>query len=222
MGVMQAQEKYSTKALTGRGELLLSETEIKLQPEVQSAFEAMANAALKDSITIKIVSGYRSFDRQTEIWNKKFNANLEMGLSPKMAIEKIIEYSTIPGTSRHHWGTDIDIYDEGVALPKDLLYEKHYNSGGVFNRLKTWMDKHANEFGFYLVYPDLKDRTGFRYEPWHYSYKKIAKPMLDEFDRISLDDILLNLTIEGSDEITLEFLKNYKKSHVLGINSILK
>ena len=71
----------------------------------------MKQAAAEDGIQIKIVSSSRSFERQLAIWNAKYIQNEENGLDPIENIRKIIEYSTIPGTSRHHWGTELDLID---------------------------------------------------------------------------------------------------------------
>ena len=106
-----SQNQFSPKALTGRGDLALVGSSFKLQKEAFDAFQDMKKAALKEGITIKIVSGYRSFNRQKNIWNRKYNLYISQGLVPNEALQKIIEYSTLPGSSRHHWGTDIDIID---------------------------------------------------------------------------------------------------------------
>lgn len=76
-----------------------------------------------------------------------------------------MEYSTIPGTSRHHWGTDIDIIDANQPYKGDPLESDKFHGDGPFCALKEWMDLHANTFGFYLVYTDNDKRTGFYYEP---------------------------------------------------------
>ena len=98
--------------LIGKGFPELNKGEIKILQTVNLKFNQMKNAAKKEGINMKIVSGYRSFNRQKLIWNRKFLNNQKQGLNPLENINKIILYSTIPGTSRHHWGTDIDIIDE--------------------------------------------------------------------------------------------------------------
>ena len=73
----------------------------------------MKREAFNDGIRIKIVSGHRDFERQTLIWNSKFlKFTKEYKLKPEEAINEIVRFSTVPGTSRHHWGTEIDIIDE--------------------------------------------------------------------------------------------------------------
>jgi len=144
-----SQTIYSEDALTGREELNFVGEDIKLQKEVYEAFENMQNAALKEGISIQIVSGYRSFNRQKEIWNAKFKKYTSQGFSEQQSIKKIIEYSTIPGTSRHHWGTDIDIIDNTVDEPKRMLIEENYTYGGIYSNLKTWMDQNSEKYGFF-------------------------------------------------------------------------
>jgi LAS superfamily LD-carboxypeptidase LdcB len=217
-----SQSKYSELALTGRGELNLVGETHKLQKEVFEAFTEMQKEALKDGISIQIVSAYRSFNRQNEIWNKKYTTYILEGYLPQQAIEKIIEYSTIPGTSRHHWGTDIDIIDSLQKAPEKLLIEKNYNKGGVYSNLKIWMDNNAEKFGFYLVYDDNHLRKGFKYEPWHYSFLPVSKSMLEAYMEINLFQLIKTFNLKGKVLLNKEFLDNYLKKNILDINLKLK
>lgn len=217
-----SQTSYTEEALTGRDGLILEGTNFKLQKEALIAFEKLQKDALRDGISIQIVSAYRSYKRQKQIWNKKYDKYISEGMSPQKTFKKIIEYSTIPGTSRHHWGTEIDIIDANVIAPNVLLVSKNYEYKGVYSKLKKWMDKNAEKFGFYLVYDNNSNRKGFKYEPWHYSYKDLSKPMLKEFLLIKSNQILKNNNIKGSDLFSNEFLRKYYSQHVLEINSKLK
>jgi LAS superfamily LD-carboxypeptidase LdcB len=217
-----AQQQYSKKALTGKGDLKLAGYTIKLQPEVFKQFKKMQKAALKSGIKIQIVSGYRSYQRQLKIWNKKYNKYILEGFSPEETVHKIIEYSTIPGTSRHHWGTEIDIIDAKVKMPSKLLIEKNYSEKGVYSKLNNWMKNNAKKFGFYLVYTNNSKRTGFEYEPWHYSYKKLAKPMLHQFIKLSLLQTVSNIGLKGNVIFTPDFVNNYVNKNIKGINFLLK
>lgn len=212
------QNSYSEKALTGRGDLELVGKNYKLQKEVLDAFQQMKKAALKDGIKINIVSAYRSFERQKSIWNRKYTSYIKKGYSPEKAIEKIIEYSTIPGTSRHHWGTDIDIIEGGKKHIKNVLNERNFEGDGAYSNLKKWMDNNANTYGFYLVYTNQENRKGFKFEPWHYTYKPISKPMLKHFLSIDYKKILKNNKLKGIEHFTSQFLNKYKKENILDIN----
>lgn len=215
---MNSQTIYNLNALTGRGDLELVGDSFKLQKEVFKAFNAMKDSAKIDSVSIEIVSAYRSFKRQKKIWERKYDANIKAGLSPELAIEKIIEYSTIPGTSRHHWGTDIDIMDGSVPTPNNILIESNYMENGVFSNLKQWMELNSEKFGFYLVYTKNEARKGFKYEPWHYSYKPLSKPMLEAYKNIDLTEIYSKINLKGNLYLTPKFLDKYVNENVLDLN----
>ena len=217
-----SQQHYSKNELTGKGDLKLVGTSTKLQPEVFKQFKKMQKAALKNGIKIQIVSGYRSYNRQLQIWNAKFDSYLSKGFSPKETVYKIIEYSTIPGTSRHHWGTDIDIIDANVKLPSKILNKVNYTKKGVYYKLHKWMLQNAYRYGFYLVYDHIPARKGFNYEPWHYSYKKLAKPMLKAYLKLNILQIVYNSNLKGASFLTTDFLDNYVNENMLDINIILK
>lgn len=215
-------QKYSEYALTGRGDLILVGDSFKLQKPVYEAFQKMKRAALKEGILVQTVSGYRSYNHQKNIWNRKYNKYLSEGFLPKEAITEIIKYSTLPGTSRHHWGTDIDIIDGMVVMPKNLLLEDNYNEGGVYHKLKSWMDLNAEKFGFHLVYDNSITRKGFKYEPWHYSYKKISQPMLKDFSLLNLNEFFETKKLNGVTHFTEEFLEMYLNYNIFNISDQLK
>ena len=155
------------------------------------------------------------------IWNKKYRLYISQGLLPNEAIIKIIEYSTLPGSSRHHWGTDIDIIDASIQAPNNLLNEINYDEHGPYFKLKEWMDKNSKSFGFYLVYTKNTDRKGFKYEPWHYTYKPLSGPMLNSFKKIDLIVFYNDLKLEGNQYLTREFLVKYTLENILDINESL-
>lgn len=217
-----ADKKYSLEELIGKGSPVFFGDGYQLQKEANDAFLLMRAAALKDRINIEVVSSYRSYEHQTKIWTRKYKRYIADSLSPTNAINKIIEYSTIPGTSRHHWGTDIDIIDANVERPESVLQTSHFENNGVFVNLKKWMDAHANEFGFYLVYTDIASRKGFKYEPWHYSYKPISKKMLQQYQKIDVQELLKKDSLVGSDFFTDQFISDYIQQNILDINPELK
>jgi LAS superfamily LD-carboxypeptidase LdcB len=220
--IVFAQESYNKFELTGRQKYDSINEYKNLQKEAYQAFVKMQEAAQKEGVFIEIASGYRSFNRQKFIWNNKYTRYIQMGLTPKEAVQKIIEYSTIPGTSRHHWGTDIDIYDLNAEKTENILIEENYNKGGVYEKLKIWMDQNSKKFGFTLVYTNKEDRKGFKYEPWHYSYYKISKPMLNDFLKQDIISFLNSQDIMGKDVLTTDFIDKYISENILDINSLLR
>lgn len=219
-GLSLSQETiYSIGELMGKVDIDLYGKDINLRKEAHDAFVEMKRAAYSDGIDLKIVSSYRNFYRQEGIWERKYlQYTEENGMTKLGAIEKIIEYSTIPGTSRHHWGTDIDIIDGYPKTTGDVLVPEKFGEDGPFALLKQWMDDNANNFGFYLVYTDNPKRKGFKYEPWHYSYAPISIPMLKAFRRKNIFKLLLEEDIIGKENFTSGFLKAYIQNNILDIN----
>ena len=206
--------------LIGKGFPELNNEEIKILKTVNLKFNQMKNAAKKEGINMKIVSGYRSFHRQKLIWNRKFLNNQKQGLNPFENINKIIRYSTIPGTSRHHWGTDIDIIDENHNIKGDLLLEKNFYNNS-FEPLRLWMEKNSFKFGFVLPYTKDLYRNGFLYEPWHYSYSELSIPFLKEYIKHKMIEEIYDPEILGINKLTKSFLKEYQEKFILGINKKL-
>ena len=220
--LMHTQE-INTEILIGMDDSRIVSDTILLEKETYSAFVKMKDAAEKDGIIIKLVSGFRDFYRQQMIWNNKYRKfTNEFSLDGPTAIKEIIRFSTIPGTSRHHWGTEIDIIDKNFENEKHLLISKKYEEGGIFNSLKKWMDKNSKRFGFYIVYDDDSNRPGFEYEPWHYTYKPISDLYQREFLKLNLKSIISKTKFEGKEFINDEFIKKYIDENIMGISSHLK
>ncbi|RCL70723.1 MAG: D-alanyl-D-alanine carboxypeptidase family protein [Cryomorphaceae bacterium] len=211
------------KTLLGIEHSSLVGDSIKLEKNTFIAMEKMRKAALLDGIKIKVVSGFRDFERQKQIWNRKFKKfTTENNLSDLDAIKEIIRFSTIPGTSRHHWGTEIDVIDEDFKNEKNLLISNKYEEGGIFEKLKKWMDNNSQKFGFYLTYDNNINRKGFEYEPWHYSYLPESKKYLESFLKIDIVEIISKVDIKGKELFNEKFISDYINNNILEINPNLK
>lgn len=213
------EQEYTIEELMGKAEIELFGEGINLRKEAHDAFIDMKKAAYQAGFDVKMVSSYRNYERQKTIWERKYIKFTEVnGMEPMAAMEKIIEYSTIPGTSRHHWGTDIDIIDGYPMVEGDVLVPEKFEEGGPFEAFKKWLDDNSEKFGFHLVYTDSYFRKGFKYEPWHYSYAPISKPMLEQFRKINISKKLSEEGFEGSEHFTRTFLRNYIHNNILDIN----
>lgn len=146
-----------------------------LQKETYKKFKEMYSAAKKDGISLKIISGTRNFNEQKAIWERKWNTNIQTMDSLKAA-KTILLYSSMPTTSRHHWGTDMDINS----------LENSYFASGQGLKEYTWLKKNASKFGFCQVYTDKKntDRTGYEMEKWHWSYIPISSHYLKKYEEL--------------------------------------
>lgn len=132
-----------------------------IQYDVLKAFIAMRNAAKRDGINLFVVSATRTFNRQAEIWEGKWDKNCGMRTDRAATI---LQYSSMPGTSRHHWGTDIDL-----CSTEDQDWETK-----KYRKVLAWLEAHAHDYGFFMPYSDDPNRPGYKYEPWHWSYYPIA------------------------------------------------
>ena len=222
--ISQAQLSKENMQLIGKDSTHLKAFEGHyLTPEAGKAYYEMKLAAFKDSINIKIVSAFRSYDRQKQIWNRKYKYYREQGLSENEIFDKITDYSTIPGTSRHHWGTEIDIIAVNGDMPmRNVLNEKHFKKGGAFHKMYQWLQENAEKFGFCEVYTDEPTRKGFEYEPWHYSYKPQSKDNLEVYLKQDLYEHCINLPVNGLEEIDESLKNRYLEEQILDINPSLK
>tara|TARA_R110002126_G_scaffold200330_1_gene347945 strand:+ start:5709 stop:6401 length:693 start_codon:yes stop_codon:yes gene_type:complete len=157
--------------------------------QMKSAWQAMQQAAAKSGIDIRILSAFRSFQRQAAIWQQKCNGTRPVydlaqqpvaitQLAGLAKLQAIMLYSALPGASRHHWGTDIDVYD-AAAVPTDYqpqLLAAEYQSEGPFARLDRWLSTEAIKYGFFRPYQ--RYQGGVAAEPWHLSYTPIARPYM--------------------------------------------
>ncbi len=108
-------------------------------------------------------------------------------------MQAILRWSALPGASRHHWGTDIDVYDRS-AVPENYavqLTESEVQGKGPFVAMHDWIDQQINENGCRGFFrPYQFDRGGIAPERWHLSYAPVAKKYQDEFTIEGLLQIL--------------------------------
>jgi len=217
-----SKDDFDIEVITGQRTPELFGSNFRLRKEAAQSFEAMSRAAIIDGFRIKPDSSYRSFNDQKRIWNRKYHKFTSDGLSPQQAILKIIEYSTIPGTSRHHWGTDIDIIDGNQNVDGDVLLSHLFHDNGPYVAFKSWLNENASKYDFIEVYTSDERRKGFKYEPWHFSYAPLSIKILNIYQEIDFNKLLKSLSIVGSSQFTNEFIRKYWDEYILDINPLLK
>ena len=186
---------------------------IYLRKDALEAFKQMHAAAKADGVNLLIISATRSFNYQKSIWEAKWNGSKLVGgddlsktiSDPAQRALKILEYSSMPGTSRHHWGTDFDLND----------LEDAYFRSGEGKKVYDWLSAHASEYGFCQVYsPKGPGRPhGYNEEKWHWSYLPVAR-LLTDFAAKNLKDEMIS-GFQGAEAAkTIGVVEKY----VLGIN----
>jgi hypothetical protein len=85
---------------------------------------------------------------------------------------EILQASSAPGISRHHWGTDFDLF--GVN-PED------WEAGQSFADEYSWLMRNASQYGFIQSFTATSAFMGLGYmeERWHWSYYPISQALLE-------------------------------------------
>ncbi len=175
-----------------------------LRKETLEAFLKMREAASLSGVELNIASATRNFNYQKKLWNDKWS--IKDNFDGLEKFKEILEWSAAPGTSRHHFGTDIDINNVNPPYFDSQKGEKEYN----------WLVTNASQFGFCQTY-NLKGNnrpTGYNEEKWHWSYLPLARNFTQEYkDLITEEDIKGFL---GDEYVAGQNLIN---NYVLSINS---
>ncbi len=185
-----------------------------MNKEAYHAFIKMWEAAQTEQITLVIKSATRNFDYQKAIWERKWKGQTVLSNGENASIVypntktralKILEYSSMPGTSRHHWGTDIDLNNFNNS------WFEHGEGLVVYN----WLSNNAYIYGFCQPYT-VKDSTrsnGYNEEKWHWSYMPLSKHYTQYASKTLKDSMITGFL--GSELCTeLSIVNNF----VLGIN----
>ena len=225
--------KMTTLQLTGRAGqlapqsqqphlLTLPEQSVQLHCQVLAAFQALQALAHQAGMTLSAVSGYRSFDQQLQIWNNKFNGlrpildHASQPIDPAILSDEdkvfaILRWSMLPGASRHHWGTEIDVCDYS-ALPQGYqlqLIPQEYDDGGYLAELNHWLEENLPGTGFYRPY--RQDLGGVAREPWHLSYQPIATQAQQEHTLALLSETITAADIAGKQAILANLEQIYRQ-----------
>ena len=214
----------------GKNELQLVEYQgYKLHKEIVDDFIRLQNAAHDAGFELAIASSFRDFERQALIWNAKFTGQRpvlnkqqqHVDLASMSDIEKchaIMLYSALPGTSRHHFGTDLDIFDQAAVTTnyKLQLEPSEYTGNGPFAAMTQWLDSNLEDYGFYRPYQ--QDLGGVAPEPWHISHIQQAQQLMQHQSIAALTDTIQNSDVAGKAAILVHLPQLYQR-YVLNVSA---
>jgi LAS superfamily LD-carboxypeptidase LdcB len=206
---------------------------VRVHRDVVQPFLDLQHDAKQAGFDLRILSGFRSFEQQLSIWNRKATGQLAVldsnaepldiaKLSESDLVFAILRWSALPGASRHHWGTDLDVYDQ-AARPEEYeieLIPEEVDAGGMFAPLHEWLDGRIADgraCGFFRPYD--RDRNGVARERWHVSYAPVAasyEPQLttrllrDTVERAGM--ALKNVVLDHLETIHERFVTNTNRS----------
>jgi len=210
--------------LTGQVTSHLTElnNKILIHCDVVQNFQALQKAAKSAGFNLQIASGFRSFERQLLIWNNKYAGKTPVldkneqrldltKLSEQEKLLAILHWSALPGASRHHWGTDFDIFDPDLLPAKQNLQltVSEYSNGGYFQELTHWLTENMRQFGFYRPYQTFAG--GVAIEPWHISYYPIADNALQQLEQSLIYELISKNNILGQSLICRQLPMIYEK-----------
>lgn len=191
--------------------------EFLFHPETFSSFKKLQKLARDDGHEICLISSFRSYQAQLKIWNEKAQGKRALldddgtplpyeQLEKREILEAILRWSAIPGASRHHWGTDIDVIDYNLLPSADYqasLTSSEVANDGPFGAFHIWLDERISKnqsFGFYRPYQE--DRGGIAPERWHLSHYPTAQKFAQNYDY----DFFLNHLEQSQIELKEEVL----------------
>ena len=148
------------------GEVIGEERQV--DKKILEPLKELFNEASKNGYKLYLLSGYRSYNTQEDLYENKVKEN-----GQKYADL----YVSKPGHSEHQSGLALDITNESRNFVNS---EESY-----------WLANNAHKFGFIIRYLNGKeDITGYNYEPWHIRY--VGKEVAEEiFKRgITLEEYL--------------------------------
>ena len=176
--------------LTGRDDTFIDHQNLErpVHRDVTAAWNLLREAARAAGFEPAIASGFRNYQRQLQIWNAKATGERVLldaagqplnheDLSEWELVQVILRWSALPGASRHHWGTDIDVYDRAAVAENYVvqLTVDEVADEGPFGAFHRWLDQRiasGDSYGFFRPYAE--DCGGIAPERWHLSYAPMA------------------------------------------------
>lgn len=137
-------------------------TSFKFDARAAEDLNTMLADARTEGLSPMICSSYRSWERQTALFEKQVEKQQNTGLTYEEAYEQAKTVVAYPGTSEHQTGLAADI----VATSHQLLDDSQADTAE-----QQWLMNNCWKYGFILRYPLGKSEyTSIIYEPWHYRY----------------------------------------------------
>jgi zinc D-Ala-D-Ala carboxypeptidase len=187
---------------------------IYMHADAYQSFLQMHETAAKDGVKLVIISAFRDFNHQKRIWESKWSGRQVLSGNkkatdipdPEQRAREILRFSSMPGTSRHHWGTDVDF---------NSLNNRYFESGEGL-KIYNWLVKHAAEYGFCQPYTKAGQgrNGGYEEEKWHWSYLPVSSIYLE-----TIRDSLTYMQIRGFDGWETAEKINVIKKYILDVNA---
>lgn len=204
---MMTPEQLTGQTQTHLVETVVGQKAFLVHAKVSQDILALKQSATRAGFNLNIASGFRDFERQMTIWNNKMAGKTAIldsdsqplnadSLTEQQKVMAILRWSALPGGSRHHWGTDFDIFDRD-SLPKDtqLQLEPWEYLTGHQQTFYLWLKENIEQHGFFFPY--AHDKGGVAPEPWHISHRATTEQCLQQLTPTLLAEQLASAPILG-------------------------
>ncbi len=172
-------------------------------PAVIHAFWKFKQQAKADGWNLILVSGYRSYRDQRIVWNRSDDDYLQHGATDqKKRVEAIMSLVSVPGLSRHHWGTELDISESTL---RGQLVNVEPDTPERVLKFYAWMEENAPKYGFCKVY--LGKNGAVHNEPWHWSFLPYSRGYQKQFMAIQDFKRIFDINVEDVDYL----MRNFKR-----------
>ncbi|MBU3878164.1 M15 family metallopeptidase [Faecalicatena sp. AGMB00832] len=136
-----------------------------------------------------VCSGYRTKEKQTELYQQQIQEFIDQGHPEKEAEELAKKEVSVPQSGEHRLGLAVDIYSGG-HLALDVGFAD--TPEGI------WLREHASDYGFILRYEQGKEnQTGINYEPWHFRYVGVKAAQYMKEHGLCLEEFYLDQGLYG-------------------------
>jgi len=176
-------------------------------PGVMQSFWKLKERAAQDGWHLILNSGYRSFKSQASIWNRYNRLYRKTDkLDAEGRVRATMTLVSVPGLSRHHWGTDLDISERRL---RGQLVNVQPATPAKIVEFYDWMDLNAPKFGFCKVY--LGKKGAVRDEPWHWSYFPYSRIYESQFKSIQDFHRILDIHVDDVKYLMRHFPEVFKQ-----------
>lgn len=202
----------------------------RVHRQMLTALVSLTDKAKVAGFDLRVASGFRSFERQLLIWNTKANglrpvlndSGQAIDLSQLSDDEKvlaILRWSALPGASRHHWGTDVDVYDASRITDSYQLQltVEETQDDGPFAEFHCWLSQELQENPHDFFRPYIAGVGSISPEPWHISYVPLARIFATQLtedilrEKLQATDIALkDSVLKNLSDIYQHYIKPYQ------------
>ena len=199
--------------------------EVPVHRAIVDDVSSLKSAARSAGFELGLASGYRSYERQLSIWNAKATGKRSLcsdngelldinRRTHEEVLFAILRWSALPGASRHHWGTDLDVYDVSALADESSLQLTIAECEGPFKAFYDWLDEYLGSPSSPFFRPYSRDSGGVAREPWHLSHKKIAAFYKEKLCLDMLKESLQDSPCELK-QVALQNMEKIFKNYVL-------